>query len=77
MKKVLILGTGCPKCRKLYEAARKAVGESGTEAEVEKVEDLNEIVKFGVMMTPGLVVDGKVIAAGKTLSVEEIKKSLS
>ena len=77
MKKVQVLGTGCPKCRKLYEAARKAIEESGVEAEVSKVEDLDEIMKFGVMMTPGLVVDGTVVASGKLMSVEEIKKSLS
>ena len=77
MKKVQILGTGCPKCRKLYEAALQAVEESGIEAEVSKVEDLNEIVRLGVMMTPGLVVDDKVIASGRLPSVEEIKKALS
>lgn len=77
MKKVQILGTGCPKCKKLFEQARKAVDESGVEAEVTKVEDLNEIVKLGVMMTPGLVIDGNVVASGKALSAEEIKKYLS
>lgn len=76
MKNIQILGTGCPKCTKLYEAARKAVEESGIEADVTKVEDLTEILKLGVMMTPGLVIDGKVVASGKLMSVEEIKKIL-
>ena len=76
MKKVQILGTGCPKCRKLYETARKAVEESGIEAEVSKVEDLDEILKAGVMITPGLVVDGTVVASGKLMSVDEIKRTL-
>jgi small redox-active disulfide protein 2 len=77
MKRVQILGTGCPKCKKLYEAAQTAVNGAGTEAVVEKVEDLNEIMKFGVMMTPGLVIDGTVVSSGKLLSPEEIRKLLS
>jgi small redox-active disulfide protein 2 len=76
MKQILVLGTGCPKCRKLYEAACDAVKQSGADAEVKKVEDLNEILKHGAMMTPGLVVDGTVVASGKVLSAEEIKKLL-
>lgn len=77
MKKVQILGTGCPKCKKLYEAAQTAVRESGVDAEVSKVEDLNEIVNLGVMMTPGLVIDGTVVSSGRLVSVEEIKNYLS
>lgn len=77
MKKVQILGTGCPKCKKLYEAAQTAVNETGIEAVVEKVEDLNEIMRLGVMMTPGLVIDGSVVSSGKLMSSEEIKKYLS
>lgn len=77
MKKVYVLGTGCPKCKKLYEAAQTAVRESGVDAEVSKVENLDEIVNYGVMMTPGLVIDGTVVASGKLMSIDEIKKYLA
>jgi len=76
MKKIQILGTGCAKCMKLTENAEKAAKEAGIEAEVEKVTDIKKIMEFGVMMTPGLAVDGEVKAVGKVLSVEEIKKLL-
>jgi len=76
MKKVQILGTGCPKCKKLYEAAQQAVKEAGVEAEVTKVEDMNEIIQFGVMMTPALAVDGDVKSVGKVLSAGEIAAML-
>jgi small redox-active disulfide protein 2 len=76
MKKIQILGTGCAKCAKLTENAEKAAKELGVEAEVEKVTDIKKIMEFGVMMTPGLAVDGEVKAVGKVLSVEEIKKLL-
>ena len=76
MIKIQILGTGCPKCRKLYEAAQAAVNAASIEAEVSKVEDINEILKFGVMMTPALVVDGKVKVTGKVPRPEEIQTML-
>jgi small redox-active disulfide protein 2 len=76
MKKIQILGTGCAKCAKLTENAEKAAKELGVEAEVEKVTDIKKIMEFGVMMTPGIVIDGVVKAVGKVLSVEEIKKLL-
>jgi small redox-active disulfide protein 2 len=76
MKKIQILGTGCAKCAKLTENAEKAAKEAGIESEVEKVTDIKKIMEFGVMMTPGLAVDGEVKAVGKVLSVEEIKKLL-
>jgi small redox-active disulfide protein 2 len=76
MKKIQILGTGCAKCAKLTENAEKAAKELGVEAEVEKVTDIKKIMEFGVMMTPGIVIDGEVKAVGKVLSVEEIKKLL-
>ena len=72
MKKIQILGTGCPKCKKLYEAAREVVTSGSIDAEVTKVEDINEILKFGVMMTPALVVDGVVKASGRVPRPEEI-----
>jgi small redox-active disulfide protein 2 len=73
MKKVMVLGTGCPKCKKLYECAVQAVKEGNIDAEVNKVEDINEIMKYGVMMTPALVVDGVVKVSGKVPRVDEIK----
>jgi small redox-active disulfide protein 2 len=72
MMKIEILGTGCAKCRKLYENALDAVKQSGKEAEVVKVEEIRKIVSYGVMSTPALVVDGVVKTSGKLLSTEEI-----
>lgn len=76
MKKLQILGTGCPKCVKLAEKARAAAGALGGDWVVEKVTDVNEMVKMGVMVTPALAVNGKVRSAGRLLSVEEIKTLL-
>jgi len=72
--KLEILGTGCPKCIKLEELTRKAVSELGLEAEITKVKDINQIMNYGVMMTPALVVDGVVKVVGKVPSLEDIKK---
>jgi small redox-active disulfide protein 2 len=74
MKKLQILGAGCPKCRKLTELAEKAAQALGIEYEIEKVTDINEITKFDIMMTPGLAVDGVVKCSGRLPSVEELKK---
>jgi len=74
--KIQILGTGCPKCHKLAEEAETAAKELGLSYELVKVTDINEIMGFGVMMTPALAVDGKVKFAGKVPGVEEIKKHL-
>jgi small redox-active disulfide protein 2 len=71
--KIQILGTGCPKCRKTAENAETAVRELGIQADVEKIEQISEIMKFNVMMTPGLAVDGKVKVSGRVPSVEDIK----
>lgn len=76
MKKLQILGTGCAKCNALTMATEKAAQTLGLEYELEKVTDLNRIMAFGVMMTPALVVDGKVKVSGKVPSVDEIKKLL-
>ncbi|MBU4200711.1 MAG: TM0996/MTH895 family glutaredoxin-like protein [Verrucomicrobia bacterium] len=76
MKKIQILGTGCPKCKILMANAEAAVKALAIEAQVEKVEKITDIIKFGVMITPALVVDGQVKSAGKVLSSEEIKKML-
>lgn len=77
MKKLQILGTGCAKCNALYAATEKAAKESGVQYEMEKVSDLNQIMSFGVMMTPALAVDGVVKVTGKVPSVEEIKKLIA
>lgn len=76
MKKIQILGTGCPKCKTLFANAEEAVKALGVEATVEKVEKITDIMKFNVMMTPALVVDGQVKSAGKVLSADDIKKML-
>jgi len=70
--KIEILGTGCTKCKTLYENAKRAVEESGKSAEVVKVEDIPSIMKYGVMSTPALVIDGKVKFSGKVASAAEI-----
>ena len=76
MKKIQILGTGCPKCKKLAENAEAAAKDLGIEYDIEKVTNINEIMGFGVMMTPALAVDGEVKVVGKVLSPDEIKKML-
>ncbi len=77
MKKIQILGTGCPKCKKLAENVEAAANELGIEFEIEKVTDINEIMKFGVMMTPALVVDGDVKVVGKVPPPDEINQMLT
>ena len=76
MRKIQILGTGCPKCKKLAENAQQAITGLESEFEIEKVTDINEIMKFGVMMTPALAIDGQVKVTGKVSSADEIKKML-
>jgi small redox-active disulfide protein 2 len=75
--KIQVLGTGCPKCAKLAEHAAAAAQELGVEHELVKVTDINEIVSFGVMMTPALALDGEVKVVGKVPSVAEIKDLLA
>lgn len=77
MKKIQILGTGCPKCKKLSETAETAAKKLGINYEIEKVTDITKIVQFGVMMTPALVVDGDIKSVGKIPGIEEMKKILS
>ncbi|WP_370572764.1 thioredoxin family protein [Methanomethylovorans sp.] len=72
--KLEILGTGCKKCKMTKEIVDKAVAETGVKAEVVKVEDLEKIMSYGVMLTPALVVDGDVKVAGKVPSVDDVKK---
>ena len=74
--KIQILGTGCSKCKMLTANAETAVRELGLAVEVEKVTDIRDIMKFQILMTPGLVIDGKVKAAGRIPPPEEIKQML-
>ena len=75
--KIEILGSGCPKCKQLYENVQEALKTIENDAEVIKVEDIKTITEYGIMMTPGLVVDGEVKSVGKLLSSEEIKVIIS
>jgi len=75
--KIQVLGTGCAKCKQLTVNAERAVAELALPIPVEKVEDLREIMSFGVMTTPALVIDGKVRSAGKLLTVEAVKELLA
>ena len=76
MVKVEVLGTGCAKCKSLTKNVEKAVSELGIQAEVVKVDSIQEIMDRGVMMTPALYIDGKSVMTGKTATVEEIKRML-
>lgn len=77
MKKLHVLGSGCAKCKHLMEVTAKASQELALECEIEKVEDFMRFADFGVMVTPALVVDGKVKVAGRVPPVEELKKLLA
>ena len=77
MKRIQILGTGCPKCKLLFANAETAVKSAGIEAQIEKVEKIVDIMKFGVMSTPALAVDGVMKSVGKVLSPDDIKKYLA
>ena len=76
MKKIQILGSGCPKCKVLAQNAETAAKELGLQYTLEKVTDIKEIMKFGVMSTPAMVIDGQVKTAGKLLNIQEIKEIL-
>jgi small redox-active disulfide protein 2 len=75
--KIEILGTGCPKCKKLMELTEEAVRESGVSAEISKVDQIKDILNYGVMLTPALAIDGNVVSAGRLPSKDEIKKFIS
>lgn len=77
MKLIQVLGPGCAKCEKLKNNAEEAIAQSGVEATVEKITDINVIVGFGVMTTPALAIDGEVKIVGKVPSVDEIKNLLA
>lgn len=72
--KIEILGTGCPKCKKTKETIEKVLKQTGVEAEVIKVEDIEKIMSYGVMVTPAVVIDGEVKLAGKVPDEKDIKK---
>jgi small redox-active disulfide protein 2 len=73
---IKVLGPGCANCKKLVESVNQAISELGIEANVQKVEDITEIMSYGVMSTPGLVVDGVVKSSGRALSVGQVKEIL-
>lgn len=74
---IKVLGTGCTKCKSLEKVTREAVEKTGVNATVTKVEDIVEIMQYGIMTTPALVIDGKVVVKGKVPSVDEISKLLT
>lgn len=77
MKDIKILGTGCAKCKTLEKATREVVETLGIDAQVSKVEDIMDIIAYGIATTPALVVDGKVVVKGRVPSNDEIKKLLT
>ena len=74
MMKIEILGTGCSRCKQLHQNAMQAVLLDKLNAEVVKVEDIKQIIRYGVMSTPALVIDGQIKSVGRVPSVEEIRK---
>ncbi len=75
--KIQVLGPGCANCKQLHKNAMAAVMEANVDADVEKVEDIGQIMKFGIMATPALVIDGVVKTSGRVLTVAEIKKLIA
>ena len=73
---IQVLGTGCAKCKTLHEIVQKAVHETGVDALVEKVEDIQQIMAFEILMMPGLVINGEVKTAGRVPNVEEVKQMI-
>ena len=73
---IKVIGTGCEKCRKLYENTLEAVKAAGVEANIQRVEDLLDIVRLGVMSSPALMIDGKLVVAGRIAKVDEIRRLL-
>ena len=74
---IKVLGTGCAGCRTLYEKVTQAIAELGISAAIVKEEDIAEILSYGIMTLPGLVVDGRVVSAGRKLSLAEVKELLN
>ena len=74
---IKVLGTGCTKCKSLEQATLEAIAKTGVEANVTKVDDILEIMQYGIMSTPALVVDGEIVVKGRVPSVDEISKLLT
>ncbi len=77
MKQIKVLGTGCATCKQLEKLVRQAVEETGTEATIEKVEDIQNIIAYNVMSTPALVIDEEVRSAGRLPSIEELRQLIA
>ena len=77
MKKILVLGPGCPRCNQLAAVAKMAADQLGIDYELKKVQDINDITAHGVLLTPGLIVDGELKVQGKVPSVDQIKQMLA
>ena len=77
MKKIKVLGPGCAKCKKLSENVQEALKETGLDAAFEYITDINKIIAAGIMMTPGLIIDDKVISTGKVHNIKELKVLLT
>ena len=77
MLTIKVLGPGCPNCQNVEKVARKAVSTLGIEASIEKVTDLQEILKYSILATPGLVIDGKVVCAGRVPGEAEVSTWLA
>lgn len=73
---IKVLGPGCGKCKSLYEIASRAIEETGVEGTVEKVEDIEQIMAYQILMTPGLAIDGQVKVAGRVPTLEEVKEMI-
>jgi len=73
MKEIKILGTGCPRCEQLAAAAKQAADQLGLQVELTKIKDISEFPSYGLMLTPGLVIDDKLVVQGKVPTVDEIK----
>lgn len=74
---IKVLGTGCPSCKTLYETPQQAIAELGSDATLVKEEDLLKIIEYNILSLPALVIDGKVVSAGKRLSLKEVKELLT
>ena len=77
MKKLIVLGPGCPRCETLANLTKQAADQLGIEYELEKLTDIKQVMAFGLMITPGLVVDGELRVQGKVPSIDDIKAMLA
>ncbi len=77
MKNIKILGPGCPKCKALERLTRDAVEQLGIHADITKIEDIGKIIEYGIMLTPGLVINEKIVSSGRLPDIEEIKNLIN